>query len=504
MEKVSILSGSVPDTTSDQIARLSSVTLLTMKIVFVVASIIHLIVYRSVEPVLVAIGLMLIGHIIFRNSASWEEGEERTTFMVIFISGFFWAGVTALFVKIFNDPILTSSDAAWFYKLATDFHEEVTLHEMRSITNGAVHIYAWRLLYMCLSAVGFHQGVYVGTAFNTFLVAVAGVVGVKTVAVISLDHVRIKRRVTVIIATCAMFWLFSSLMIRDSSVLLINSLLIYFWARCLVKKDWASFAKTIVAGAVAQFLYLNLRAELILVPAALAFAALFSLILLNKILKKSGIFNKDFAVKILVSLLSTILTQVMVFKATGFDIIDLVQSSSSQYIINATSNVSMEAGSTKSPSLGIRYITSQPLLIRAIIGAYYVNVFPVPFWNGFVNGEIYQIFKSINAIFMWFIIPLAMLGLYEAVRQYSVQQKLGSVFLVVVYLGFTVGVALTSLETRHLATFFMPLLILAGVPNFDYRPTKIRFFKMFGVWAILIVLLHLVWYGLKHMQLGLS
>ncbi len=513
----------LPNITSDQIAHRSSATLLAMKIGFVAAAIIQLIAYRSVEPVLVAIGFMLIGHVIFRDSASWGGGGERTTFMAVFIAGFFWAGITANFPNIFNNHIAISSDAAWFYKLSTDTLKEFNFAEMRSITTGAVHIYAWQLLYMCLAAVGFQQGVYVGTAFNAFLVAVAGVIGMKTAAVIFLDDVRIKHRITVIVALCAMFWLFSSVMLRDSSILLLNSLLIYFWVRFLVQKDWTSFVKTIALGGIAQVLYLNLRAELMFVPAALALAALFSLIILNKILPKSGIFNKNVVAKILVCLLSSILVQVMVYAESGFHLIDAARSSSAQYTINATaastnsssfnataastnsSSFNATAASTNSSSsLGIKYIINQPLLIRAAIGSYYVNVFPVPFWNGFVSGEIYQIFKSINAIYMWFVIPLAMLGLYEAVSYYPIRQKLGSIFLAVVYLGFTVGVGATSLETRHLASFYMPLLILAAIPNFNFQPTIDRFFKVFGVWAILIVLLHLAWYSLKQMQLGLS
>ena len=174
-----------------------SVTSVLKGAVFLAATAMQMIAYRSMEPAFVAIFFVLLGYASFHKRLPWGRHSEGAAFVLIFSIGYFWSGVTAIFANVFNDPIV-NSDAAWFYGLAIDFRSKFDFSEMRAITNGAVHIYAWRFLYEFASAIGFQKGVYIAVIFNTFLVAVSGVIGVKAAASLFSDDSRVQARLSVI------------------------------------------------------------------------------------------------------------------------------------------------------------------------------------------------------------------------------------------------------------------------------------------------------------------
>jgi hypothetical protein len=244
----------------------------------------------------------------------------------------------------------------------------------------------------------------------------------------------------------------------------------------------------------------------------MALAALLSLFLLKRFSSSTQVLGNGLIRKILLCLFGSLLIQAAIYVATGFNVFNATASSTDQYILHASSVGASSVGASsvgassvgaKESSLGFQYILSQPFLIRSFVGLYYINVFPIPIWHGFDGKSIYHVFKSFNAIFMCFVIPLAVIGCYE-VKKYGTQlQRLGVLFLIVVYLGFSFGVAATSLESRHLASFLMPLLIVAAVPGFDCQRKRIAYLKVFGGWMLVIGLTHLAWYSLKQMQLGL-
>jgi hypothetical protein len=124
-------------------------------------------------------------------------------------------------------------------------------------------------------------------------------------------------------------------------------------------------------------------------------------------------------------------------------------------------------------------------------------VFPIPFWSGFADGDIYHLLKSLHAMFMWLVFPLAMLGLNRTMRRETGLRKLALVFLCITYAGFSLAIAGSSLETRHLGSFFAPLLILAIVPNLGTSADRSAYLKLLGAWGGLNVLVHLAWAALK-------
>lgn len=55
-------------------------------------------------------------------------------------------------------------------------------------------------------------------------------------------------------------------------------------------------------------------------------------------------------------------------------------------------------------------IVSQPLPIRLVLGSVYLFVFPIPVWSGFQLESAYPLFKSLNAIYFYFLLPFLVIS----------------------------------------------------------------------------------------------
>jgi hypothetical protein len=70
-------------------------------------------------------------------------------------------------------------------------------------------------------------------------------------------------------------------------------------------------------------------------------------------------------------------------------------------------------------------------------------------------------------------------------------------FLLIVFIGFTLSVALTSLETRHFGNFLAPFLILLLIPNPEVRRDR----REYRQWLITLLAImgsvHLAWVAIK-------
>jgi len=148
-------------------------------------------------------------------------------------------------------------------------------------------------------------------------------------------------------------------------------------------------------------------------------------------------------------------------------------------------------------SLGVTYVVDQPLPARLAIGSFYLQVFPIPFWSGLYTNSVYHLLKSLNALFMWLVVPLAVLGARRSLEVKNRQTRTTLLFLIFVYVGFTFAIAGTSLETRHLGVFLVPLLLVATIPDLRATRDARAYQKLLGAWLGMVVSVHVAWAILK-------
>jgi len=146
--------------------------------------------------------------------------------------------------------------------------------------------------------------------------------------------------------------------------------------------------------------------------------------------------------------------------------------------------------------LGMAFIVNQPMLIRLPLGAVYLFVFPIPFWSGFQFESVYQLFKSFNVIYFYFVIPLLVLAFRQLWRD-KFSRSPAMLFLLFLVIGFSLAIVGTSLETRHLGAFFIPVFLLALLP--DLRQIKVRHSYRQLLYGFLgsVFIVHIIWLIIK-------
>jgi hypothetical protein len=473
---------------------------LLIVVAFCLATLFQSVAYRSVAPALVATVFLVLGYLAFHEKSPWGSRSQCFAFVFIFTLCYFWSGVAALFANYLDDPI-QRSDTAWFYELATNLDDGLSLDEIRRMTSGAGAIYAWRVLYKVFSAIGFEKGIYIAVASNTFFVAIAGVVGVKTAALIFGEDQRKLKNMAILFAFSGIYWLFGSVLLRDSTVLLLNTLLFYAWVRVLMQPTLRAAALLFVFSLFSLKLYEYIRTEYFFVP--------YALLLTGEVLffGSRQFFRMPYREKTLSLLLGVLCAFAAVthfhLSESNINSLNAVTSGTKAYLDHANrlnvkgSSLVVADVKAAGSSLGVKYVLNQWLPIRLSVGALYLQMFPIPFWRGFVDGGIYHILKSLNAIYMWFVFPMAILGVYRTWQCRAEQSKRTLVFLSITYAGFSLAVAGSSLETRHLGSFSLPLLMLALVPNLSSREDRSLYIHFLGAWLALNVLVHLAWAILK-------
>ena len=75
------------------------------------------------------------------------------------------------------------------------------------------------------------------------------------------------------------------------------------------------------------------------------------------------------------------------------------------------------ASESGSDSLGMRLIVNAPMLIRIPMGLIFLLINPIPFWISFTSISSYDLLKSLNALFMIWIIPLVITHFYDVIKK---------------------------------------------------------------------------------------
>ena len=259
---------------------------------------------------------------------------------------------------------------------------------------------------------------------------------------------------------------------------------LFTWLFILYLKNRNNFKYVItLIGGIFVFSYLifHLRVEYLYVPAAFCFS-LFVAINFRDI-KSKTITSRG----LLLMAITFVLTISMLF----------YESELSKYFNPARIKYSKLAINQHSTSsLGVSLIVSQPLYIRIFLGTAFLFIFPIPFWNGLQLNSAYLLFKTFNVIHFYFFFPLLFTSILAIYKNNRLQSP-SILFLCCLTIGFPVGVAVTSLETRHLGTFLAPMFILSLIPKIDSSKYIKNYYKYLLFFIGLIISVHITWAILK-------
>lgn len=373
-------------------------------------------------------------------------------------------------------------DAEHFFKNASGGIDGLSLLEISLISEGSLAIFIWSSVFNFMNNLGFPREHYIGVMVNVLIMSLNAVVLFKiTRLLFGIDPNRFKRML-LFVSTCGLFWIFSGVLHRDSLILLFVNIFLYIWLKYLSRIGYNyNLILLIISSFIAFISFGFLRTEFSFLPFAFAGAACFSLLFCptstNKVVY-STLFLPVIAISINLFLLN--------YGTSLFSTLLRGHESYSTAFITTNS----------SDSLGMSLIVNQPLPLRLILGSIYLYVFPVPFWTGFQLSTVYHLFKSFNVIFFYFIIPLLILSIRHLLmyRCYRTPQLMFCLFVVV---GFTLAIAGTSLETRHIGAFFGPVFILGLIPNLDKKNVWCNYRNVLSLTLIFIFSIHLFWLTIK-------
>ena len=450
-------------------------------IFFILGSFIHFIAYFSIEPLLVGLIFIFFGYGIL-NLLRISGKYEVQAFTLVFSVCWFWAGIAAIYANYFGDTTQLTADAAFFYdNIVNSKFSDTNLIEVSNFSQGALAYKIWIFFYDIFAFIGFEKGRYIGITVNVTSIAMSAVFCVKIMKIIyGTDEIRM-RRFTFAYAFCGIFWLFGSIHIRDAEILLAITLLTYFWIRYLDEHSIFNLLWLIIATFIAILTFKFLRSEFRLVPFAMM-AAGFASIIMQKTKKTRN--NQKF-----LSIILILIALVFFISIIWSDLSGALLQGNEGY--TEASNIESSAG-----SLGSKYIVNQFFPIRLVIGFIYLLIFPIPFWFGFTLADAYQMFKSFHVLFMYAMIPLFALAVLRVIKNQG-NRSPTILFLLFTFIGFTLSIAATSVETRHIGAFIPLMIIFSMVPDISVEKEWFAYRKLLRLFIYAIVLVHLGWGVIK-------
>jgi hypothetical protein len=437
--------------------------------------------YLSIFPFFSCIIVYLITLLII-----FLSGIKKNLFFKVytnlFFIGFFVSGIAAIYANYLGDNGQLYSDASSFYELSSNLKETLSLKEIQLLHGGSLAIIVWNFFYFIFDFIGIPNERYIGIIINLNNIALSSIFILKsTIEIYGLDYKKINK-LYLFLATCGLLWLFSSIHLRDSFGYLFVSILIYEWVLFLNRIiSFYAIIRLILLNLLIGFILLFIREDFILIPVLMLISSF-----------ASFIFNTDFEIK---KIYKNILFLVFIlFTAIA---ISFYNESIIHILIEKKEGYSDLASiQQESNSLGMIYIVNQPFLIRLVFGSIYLFLFPIPFWSGFQLESAYSLFKSLNAIYFYFLTPIFLFSIFKLTKKRN--QKRSLIFLFFVSLSFIFSIALTSLETRHFGALLTPIFLLCLIPDMSIRKNINKQKILTYTYIIFIFFIHFVWYSIKY------
>ena len=443
-------------------------------------SILNVISYLSIEPVILSVVFYYVGIIVVRFCFALNRNItfEVAAYRLVYVVMWFAAGISAVYAQLFDDPSQLN-DAIDFYNFSTSVeYAEFKLVNYQALTEGAAVIIIWRTITDFFEMFGFSDGMYVGILVNVLFVSFSSVLAVQIRRHgYGDDEIRIKT-ITYLFASCGLFWLFSSIYIRDAAVLFFVTLLSYLWSRYIYNRSWLNLVLVFSGSIALSGLFVFLRAEFLFVPVAMFFAAITAIIMFGDGSKLR--FGLAIFVTFTVAVIA--LFTIDVFS----DFFKALVEGNRQYSEAVQSN----------DSLGYSLIVSQPVYIRLFVAPVYLFLSPIPFWSGVLDSSAYHLYKSMNAVFFYFVVPLILLAAYK-LYVYKVCRSQVLMFHDFLFVGFVIAISLTSIEARHMGVFLVSGLIVAALPDIASVADVRSYREILAVYLVCIVSVHLLWVFIK-------
>lgn len=406
---------------------------------------------------------------------------EYAAFLLSFSICLFWFGISSIYLVYLNDTFQNYSDPYFFYQLASKDSNGYKLNDIRLFSEGALAVVLWRSLYQIFGFLGFEAREYIGILFNILIVSFVSLPALRIVVLIFGNDTKRLSIFLLLFNSCAILWLFATILLRDSIVLLLNTYLMLRVVQFLIMPSKKRGFYLGLYFILATIIYPFLRTEFVLVPLIMFFS-----IVIAKSMISGNLFSfLKFFVPLAV--LSIIL---LIYFSNQIPIFEFLINGKEGYekVIYDTTN--------SSSSLGVSLVVNQPLILRIIIGTIYLHLFPIPFWSGFQLDTVYNLFKSLQAIYFWFTLPLFVLGIVN-VFKLEKHQSAALLFLIILYLGFSIAIAVTSLEMRHLGVFVISFMIVSLIPNLNSIEHKKAYRNYFFVFLSGVFVIHISWALIK-------
>ncbi len=450
-------------------------------ILLIFASLLSIISYSTIYPILVAITFFGLGNILL--TFHFIGGvEERIIFNRIFFIGFFVSGIASIYATFYLDNIQLSSDPSGFFDMSIKDSKNLTIPEIQFLYEGALAIYIWRSIYDFFFNIGFEKERYIGILFNVFQYAMTAVIALKiTNNIYGKDLYRFKvlKR---FFSFCGVFWLFTSIHIRDVMILFILTLLTYIWIDFLGnRKHFKNIIYLILSNILISISIFFLRGEFLFTPLVFLIFGVFTIIKYSKKKEKNIIFY------IFLFFCITIIFY-LAFEY-GSEVIYILNRSNEGYR-------DLSASQSSENSLGMKLIVNQPIPIRVFLGSIYLFIFPIPIWSGFQLNSVYFLFISLNTIFFIFFLPL----LFLSFKMLFIETNLKLFYLLTVSISFIFAISITSLEIRHLGVFLVPLFLVALYPDLRQNTTLKLYKKYLVIYFTFLFIIHLSWSLLKFLN----
>jgi hypothetical protein len=440
----------------------------------------NLVAYQSFEPIPVSILFYVTGLLLVALSSRQHTRLQCAVFTRMFSIAWLMTGVGGIFAEIFRDEFQLSSDAATFYEFATSELRGLGLDEVSLVTESVAAVFAWRFTYDLFAALGFEKGRYIGILLNDLAVAFSGVIALRAAfSVYGFDVARL-RRLQVLLYSCGLFWLFCSVHLRDSFVLLVSTLSFYLWIRFLEAPGTLRLLRYLVASLPLYGAFALLRAEFVFIPAMLCVAAL---------LVVGWTRASRSPVLAFCLLFGGLLGAAAAWVVLGENFLFVFESGTETYSNLAASEAAAD-------SLGMKLIVEQPVPIRLVAGSAMLFVYPIPMWAGLQFDSVTFFFKSLTAPFFYFFTPLFLLGGWRVLSQRAARTPI-SLFLLGTMVACTAAIAMTSMETRHFGGFLVPGFLLALLPAIDQPRDRSAYRDALALFLSAIVAVHLLWALLK-------
>ena len=417
--------------------------------------------YGSADPIIISILLLLFICFLIRISLR-NRSISRSTLQVYCVLTF-WSGIASLYGIDTHGP-----DAIYMYNIATN--ESLAIKEILAIENGASLAF-FKIVYSVFLFFGVQGEYYIGSLVNIALMTFGYIVGYKILSYIkppTCKNIVFFRNIYI---TSGMVFLFSSMHLRGALIQLSIELLVLLWVSVLSKINIRRVVVATLLTLSTVIYFKMLRAEFFYLPIIFIVTAYFVL------------------------LSSRVPIRIKVFAAVSifFAVLFLLNNNAVYYFFSSLSHASdgYSYGAEleeKGVSLGKALVVDSHTYLRVFIGFVYLFISPFPFFSGMFSGSAYHLFKALHAFQMVLLIPYFYITLMAIVKTKAFKNP-QILFIILIFIGFSASVALTSLETRHHGLFLILMFVLIS-----YVYPKISEYRKYLVVYLLFYLILVAFY----------